>query len=87
VTLIEVIQGTNLVLKLLAARLVTIVALLLTAGMFAWAMWLQTTLGAIIAGVWGLTIFLPVLFTGRGGHDGSVSQDPAKHPEGQPQPD
>jgi uncharacterized protein (DUF486 family) len=82
--LIQVLQGANVVLKLLQARLVTILALVLTFALYGWAMWQQTTLGAILCVAWGLTIFLPVLFTGRGGHDGSVSQDSTQHPESPP---
>ena len=81
-TLLEVLSAANLVMRLLQARLVTIIALLLTGGFYGFAMWKETVLGAILAGVWGLTIFLPVLFTGRGGHDGSVSKDAAQQPAG-----
>lgn len=78
----ELLTGANVALRVIQARLILIIALLLTFAMFAWAMWLQTPLGAIIASVWGLSIFLPVLFTGRGGHD-AVPQDAAQQPEGQ----
>jgi hypothetical protein len=78
--LLDILQSANLALRILQARLVTLIALLLTFIMFAVAMWLQTVLGAIIASVWGLSIFLPVLFTGRGGHDGSqVPQGSQEH--------
>ena len=87
VTLLEVLAGANVALRLIQARIVTVIALLLTFAMFSWAMWLQTTLGAMIAVAWGLSIFLPVLFTGRGGHDGSsVPEEPAQHPEGEARP-
>jgi hypothetical protein len=65
--MVEILTGANVALKLIQARIILILALLLTAGAFAWAMWLQTVLGAIIAATWGLMIFLPVLFAGRGG--------------------
>jgi hypothetical protein len=82
--LLDILQSANLALRILQARLVTLIALLLTFIMFAVAMWLQTVLGAIIASVWGLSIFLPVLFTGRGGHDGSqVSQGSQEHAAGE----
>ena len=70
----ELLLGAHVALRLIQARLLTLVALLLTFALFAWAMWSQTVLGAIIAGVWGLSIFLPVLLTGRGGYDGSTTQ-------------
>ena len=85
VNLIEVLTGANVALRLLQARLVLILALLLTAGLFAWAMLIQSVLGAIIATVWGLIIFLPVLWrTGHGGHD-AVPQDSAQQPAGEAQ--
>lgn len=77
--LVTVLTGAHVALRVLQARLLTLIALLLTFFVYAWAMWQQTILGAIIAGGWGLTIFLPVLLTGRGGFDG-VSQ-------GQSEPD
>jgi hypothetical protein len=67
-TLVEVIQGTHVGLKLIQARLVLILALLLTAGFTAWAMWLQTQLGAVIAGGFAVLVFLPVLFRGEMRH-------------------
>ena len=73
-TLSELLLGAHVALRLIQARLLTLVALLLTFALFAWAMWSQTVLGAIIAAVWGLSIFLPVLLTGRGGYDGSTTQ-------------
>jgi hypothetical protein len=56
-------------LRLLSARILAILALLMTFGLFSWAMWMQTTLACIIASIFGGVIFLPVLFSGtRGGH-------------------
>jgi hypothetical protein len=69
-TLVEILEGANVALRVIQERLVLILCMLMTFGMFAWAMWLQSVLGAIIAGTWGLTIFLPVLFAGRGGTHG-----------------
>lgn len=79
--LLEVLAGANVALRLIQARLITILALLLTAALFGWAMWLQTVLGAIIAAAWGLSIFLPVLFMGKGGSDAPEKRvDPADEP-------
>jgi len=80
-TLVEILAGANVALRLIQERLLTFVALLLTFALFGWAMWLQSILGAIIAGTWGLSIFLPVLFSGRG--TSHVRQPPENQsPEG-----
>jgi hypothetical protein len=67
--LVEILQGTNVALKLLSARILTLLALLLTFALFCWAMCTQTRLTAMIAAFWGLMIFLPILVVGRGGSD------------------
>lgn len=77
--LIDLLQGVNVALHVIQARLLTLVTLVMAFGLAAWAMWLQTVLAAIIALGWGLVIFLPVLFHDRGG--GDVSQAP-QQPEG-----
>jgi hypothetical protein len=82
--LLDVLVGANVALKLIQARLITLVALLMTFGLFAWAMWQETSLAVIIAATWGLTIFLPVLFTGRGGYDAQAPQREPKRPEDEP---
>jgi hypothetical protein len=74
-TLVEILEGANVALRVIQERLVLILCMLMTFGMFAWAMWLQSVLGAIIAAAWGILIFLPVLITGRGEKHG-VSQAP-----------
>ena len=63
-TLVEILQGANLALHLLQARVVTVLCMLLTFAIFCWAMVLQTQLGAIIAAAWAVLVFLPVLYTG-----------------------
>lgn len=65
-TLIEILQGANVALHVIQARLVLIITLVLTFALFAWAMWLQTQLGTIIAAAWACLVFLPVLLTGKG---------------------
>lgn len=65
----DILRAGNLALRLMTARLVTILALLMACGLFAWAMCVQTVLGCIIASIWGLLIFLPILWVGRRGHD------------------
>lgn len=63
-TLVEILQGANVALHVIQARVVLVVTLLLTFALFCWAMWLQTQLGTIIAAAWALLVFLPVLYTG-----------------------
>jgi len=67
--LAEILQGAHLVLRLLSVRLITLIALLVTAGLFAWALYDPTSLRVIIVGIWALTVFLPVLWAGRKGSD------------------
>jgi hypothetical protein len=62
-TLIEVLTGAEVALRLLQQKLVLVVALLLTAGGFAWAMYLQTQLAAIIAAAFAILVFLPILWS------------------------
>ena len=62
--LLEILNGANVALNVLQARIVLVVTLVLTFALFAWAMWLQTQLGTIIAAAWAVLVFLPVLYTG-----------------------
>jgi len=52
-------------LRVLSARILVILALLMTFGLFSYAMYAQTILTCVIASIFGGIIFLPVLFTGR----------------------
>jgi hypothetical protein len=64
-TLLErMLLGTSVALGVLQARLVLVLTLLLTAGAFAWAFFLQTQLACILAAAWAVLVFLPVLYTG-----------------------
>lgn len=80
--LTDVLIAANIALRLIQARLLTVIALAITAALFGAAMWIQTVLGLIIAATWGLSIFLPVLFIGRGGSD--VPQAPQQSETGAP---
>lgn len=73
----KLLELVELALRVIQERLLVMVCMLITAGLFSWAMWLQSVLGAIIATTWGLTIFLPVLFAGRRDTD---AQEAAQHP-------
>lgn len=71
-SLLEILQGANVALNVLQARLVLVITLVLTFTLFAWAMWMQTQLGTIIAAAWAVLVFLPVLW--QGGRHGEVHQ-------------
>lgn len=67
--LVDILVGADVALKLISARLITILALLMTCGMFVWTMCDPTILRCIMASTWAVVIFLPVLWSGRRGHD------------------
>jgi len=56
-----VMAAINLSLKVLSRHTLCFVALFMTFGLFCWALWLGTSLALWAAGIFGLTIFLPVL--------------------------
>jgi high-affinity Fe2+/Pb2+ permease len=62
--LLELLTGANVALGVLQARVVLVITLVLTFALFAWAMWLQSQAGIIIAAAWAVLVFLPVLYTG-----------------------
>lgn len=79
--LVEILQGANVALHVLQARVILVICLLLTAAIYGWAMWLQTQLGAIIAASWSLLVFLPVLYS-AGGKSHAVK---AEHQRAEPE--
>ncbi len=48
-------------MNVLAARVLTLLTLLMTFGLFCWAMYLGTIYAGVLAGGFGVIIFLPVL--------------------------
>lgn len=81
--LLEILQGANVALNVLQARLVLVLTLLLTFTLFCWAMWIQTQLATIIAAAWACLVFLPVLYTG-GRHGIEARREPATDAGSQP---
>ncbi len=79
--MIRIVQTTDIALRLISARLLTFVALVMTWGVFGWALYAQTTLGCIIASIWGLIVFFPILWTGRKGLDHAVRQQGTATPQ------
>jgi hypothetical protein len=67
--LVDILVGANVALGLISARLITILALVMTFGLFIWAMCVPEALRCTIASIWAVVIFLPVLWIGRRGHD------------------
>jgi hypothetical protein len=57
----------NAALRILSMRLITLLALLMTFGLFCWAMAIGQPLHFAIAGAFGVIIFLPILFVGKPG--------------------
>lgn len=52
----------DLALRILTGRLMVLLALCMTFGLFCWAMWMGTLLSLIVATVFGIFGYLPVLF-------------------------
>ena len=67
--LVDILVGADVALKIISARLITILALVMTCGMFVWTMCDPVTLRCIMAATWAVVIFRPVLWAGRRGHD------------------
>ena len=53
--------------KIVAARVLTMVSLLMTFGLFCWAMWMQTVLACVVSGGFAVLVFLPTLVGERRG--------------------
>lgn len=59
----------SMALKILAERVLVLLALGMTFGLFCWALWAGTNISLITSAVFALGVFLPVLF--RGSQNGS----------------
>jgi hypothetical protein len=62
-TLVEILSGAEVALRLLQAKLILVLALLLTACAFGWAFYLQTQPAIILAAGWAVLVFLPILWS------------------------
>lgn len=51
--------------RILAARVLAFLALLMVFALFCWAIYLQTWVGFAVAATFGVTIFLPVLWAAK----------------------
>jgi uncharacterized membrane protein len=61
----RVVAAVEVAYKVLAARVMAVMAMCMTFALYAWAMWANGTLHFAIAGAFGLTIFLPVLWAAK----------------------
>ncbi len=61
----DLARAVDVGLTVVSRRFLTLLALTMTFGLFCWAMILGTILGIIIAGAFGVAIFLPVLYCDR----------------------
>lgn len=55
-----------LVVQVISARAVILLALLMTMGLFSWALWDETWIALADAALFAVIVFLPVLFRGSG---------------------
>lgn len=61
----------SLVLKIISDRLAVLLALIMTFGLFCWALWAGTNISLIAAVLFAGSVFLPVLWrTSSGNKDG-----------------
>jgi hypothetical protein len=61
----ELARAVDMALNVLQRRILTLVALLMTFGLFCWSMALGTWLHLAISGAFGVVIFLPILIKDR----------------------
>jgi hypothetical protein len=81
--LVEMLTGANVALGVLRTRLVLILTLAMTFALFAWAMYLQSQMGAMIAAGFAVLVFLPVLIREKSHaterqHSGEALEQPAR---------
>lgn len=54
----------SIALQVVSGKVILILALGVTAGLFAWAMWMHAWIALAIAASFAVLVFLPVLFRG-----------------------
>ena len=60
-----VLAVINVAIRVLSQRLLTLVTLIMAFALFCWAMYLGDWLRFAVAGAFGITVFLPVLWKGE----------------------
>jgi hypothetical protein len=63
---VELLAALDAAIRILAARLLSMICLGMTFGLFAWAMYVQSNTSCVIAGGFALLVFLPVLIRDTG---------------------
>ena len=53
--------------KIVAARVLSMLGLVMTFGLFCWAMWMQTIVACVVSGGFAVLVFLPTLIGERRG--------------------
>lgn len=67
--LARTVAAINVAMRILSVKVLTLLALLMTFGLFSWAMVRDDALHFAVAGAFGAGIFLPILWFSRGeGH-------------------
>lgn len=68
--LARTVSAINVAMKILSVKVLTLLALLMTFGLFSWAMVRDDVLHFAVAGAFGAGIFLPILWYSRGERHG-----------------
>ena len=58
----DVAPVIEVALRMLSSRVLLFLAMMMTFGLFCWAMWMGTLLGLIMAATFACLVYLPVLF-------------------------
>lgn len=65
VDLTQVVAAVEVSYRILASKVLALLCMIMTFALFAWSMWQASWLHFAVAGTFGLTIFLPVLWITR----------------------
>jgi hypothetical protein len=63
----QLLAVLDAVVKITSARVLSMLALMMTFGLFCWAMWMQSTLACVVSGGFAVLVFLPTLIGERRG--------------------
>ena len=63
----QLLAVMDAVTKIVAARVLSMLALIMTFGLFCWAMWMQSTVACVVSGGFAVLVFLPTLIGERRG--------------------
>jgi len=63
----QLLAAMDVATRILAARVLSLLSLGMTFGLFCWAMWMQTIVACVVAGGFAVLVFLPTLIGERRG--------------------